>query len=170
LSTLHKKRDGESPSLFFAPVKITAGHFHMLGTILIVVGAVSLLMAFRFSVLLKNGGNFFSEKNAQNDRRQNRTEIPAGLKQAGRCSDHVGGARAGTCLTAIGAVLLTFFFLQAPMIGKGLILSVLGVSGQGRHQNTHARHKQHNQSACLNGQMHFILKIARKAENREAVY
>ncbi|MED3331210.1 MFS transporter [Bacillus velezensis] len=34
---------------------------------------------------------------------------------------------AGTCLTAIGAVLLTFFFLQAPMIGKGLILSVLGV-------------------------------------------
>ncbi|KXZ17099.1 MFS transporter [Bacillus nakamurai] len=34
---------------------------------------------------------------------------------------------AGTCLTAAGAVLLTFFFLQAPMIGKGLILSVLGV-------------------------------------------
>ncbi|MGD2435707.1 MFS transporter [Bacillus velezensis] len=34
---------------------------------------------------------------------------------------------AGTCLTAIGAVLLTFFFLQASMIGKGLILSVLGV-------------------------------------------
>lgn len=34
---------------------------------------------------------------------------------------------AGTCLTAIGAVLLTFFFLRAPMIGKGLILSVLGV-------------------------------------------
>ncbi|WP_376700559.1 MFS transporter [Bacillus sp. A1] len=34
---------------------------------------------------------------------------------------------AGTCLTAIGAVLLTFFFLQAPMIVKGLILSVLGV-------------------------------------------
>ncbi len=33
--------------------EITAGHFHMLGTILIVVGAVSLLMAFRFSVLLK---------------------------------------------------------------------------------------------------------------------
>lgn len=34
---------------------------------------------------------------------------------------------AGTCLTAVGAVLLTFFFLQAPMIGKGLILSVLGI-------------------------------------------
>lgn len=33
--------------------EITAGHFSMLGTILIIVGAASLLMAFRFAKLMK---------------------------------------------------------------------------------------------------------------------
>ncbi|WP_307892838.1 MFS transporter [Bacillus swezeyi] len=34
----------------------------------------------------------------------------------------------GSCLMAAGAVLLTLFFVQAPMIWKGAILSLLGIS------------------------------------------
>ncbi|MCY8023861.1 MFS transporter [Bacillus sonorensis] len=50
---------------------------------------------------------------------------------AGKWIDRSGETQpvlAGACLMIAGAVLMTLFFVQAPMIWKGLILSLLGIS------------------------------------------
>ncbi|MFN2744731.1 MULTISPECIES: MFS transporter [Bacillus] len=50
---------------------------------------------------------------------------------AGRWIDRSGETQPvlmGTCLMVIGAVLMTLFFVEAPMVWKGLMLSLLGIS------------------------------------------